>query len=396
MTFNEAQTHITFKLIEDIIIKTSQLKINWMHKENNNTIQISINKLSRESIYIKFPNFTNESNVEISIVQTDVKSTINRLDPTTYEIFFEDPSKNYIQIALRHNDNEWNGWRYVDFHILDRNALDPLAIKIYSSLALVESISHLINSLEAIGFNDDDIHDLRLSLNSALFREDWRHATPKMLRAFYIVEKAIAPYTVGAHGYSFPLKSQGMEDRLSRIPAIFSSLESLKLPWFCTSGTLLGLIREGSLIEFDDDLDFVVYIGTAKTPNEFEKIYAEAYSSIRKIATPTTDPFLFKLKGDVGAVDIFIAWTDKDDSIWVYPWCPGSLKLTQVLPAQLSMSLKHPIKIPATPEVCLELNYGPNWQHPDPTWRFNWEEAISLFADYINTARSTLDDMGQS
>jgi hypothetical protein len=391
-TLNETQALELFKISAELIIKIAQLKINWMNKENNNTIHINFELDQANTIHFDFPNFIESSEIIIDVENPNIEYSANRVSRTRYEITFAENLTDEIKIKLRHSDSEWNGWRYIDFHVLQNTLESASRKKVFSSLEVLESLSFFIESIAKQFPNEREIYDLKLALRSSLFREDWRKSNAAMRRAFEITSAAISPYTVGAHGYSFPLKSQGIEHRISKLPIIKTALDSLNLPWFCTSGTLLGLIRDASLIEFDDDLDFVVHIGHAETMSDVCSLYMTAYPLLCTIAHPTSHPFAFKLKGDVGAVDVFIGWTDSNHNAWIYPWCPGLTSADRIIPTNTNNTLSYPVNIPNSPEVCLSINYGEDWQTPDPTWRFNWDDAAQKFSESVASIRSILKE----
>lgn len=136
-------------------------------------------------------------------------------------------------------------------------------------------------------------------------------------------------------------------------------LNNNKIEYFVCYGVLLGIIREGNLLEFDDDIDILVY----------ENDYENAYNLIsKKYTLMRTDPDfcqgyihegqieLYKYKKE--GTKIIDKWTNRSkiqgtfDKDIIYP-----IKNIYV------PTLKIYINVPNKPEKLLEQVYS-NWRVP--------------------------------
>src|SRR5690606_3687983 len=117
---------------------------------------------------------------------------------------------------------------------------------------------------------------------------------------------------------------------------IEAKLSSFGLPVFANSGTLLGLVREGTLLAHDNDIDLGVILGArddAAAAREWlalcERLIAEDLAKYRSDWSGVT----LKLQ-DIGGfgVDLFPAWVDEAGRVHIYPHTRGELCREQLLP----------------------------------------------------------------
>ncbi len=149
---------------------------------------------------------------------------------------------------------------------------------------------------------------------------------------------------------------------------------------FLNSGTLLGVVRDQKLIGHDDDVDLAVLLNSetyADIAAEWSNLRVRLAQSGALDEKPSEDPKIIKLK-PVGAVeiDLFPGWI-MQDQVFVYPHTFGQLSRDEVLPLAQCAVTGNPI--PAEPEKMLRLNYGDDWQTPNPYWAFPWKRAKKQF-----------------
>lgn len=199
--------------------------------------------------------------------------------------------------------------------------------------------------------------------------------------------RALRPYTLGAHGYMIALGSQDETAVWREADAVMSALRELGYPTFVNSGTLLGLVREGSAIADDDDIDLAVLLGSSSLRD-----VAEEWTALRLrlgevgLLKPGFDirtkiHCKVAVHGDV-KVDLFPAWIS-DDRVFVWPHTHGDLPAAALLPLGQREVAGVSVPVPRDPESMLEINYGPDWRVPDPTFRFAWRDARARFADFV-------------
>jgi hypothetical protein len=205
----------------------------------------------------------------------------------------------------------------------------------------------------------------------------------KSLDLYNDVCKSIVPYVPSAHGISLPLHRQGLRRITGNFNLISEKLNSLQMPWFCTSGTLLGFVREGQLISYDDDMDFVAYLGefdcNANLRNEIDKFYEKNKNIISK----GMNDLHYRLLNVGVSADLFLSWGDLNGNIYIYPWCSAQLGSSEIFPLDVINIEGHKFNIPRNPEACLKLNYGDQWRVPNPLWRFDWDKSNLLFKEFL-------------
>lgn len=148
---------------------------------------------------------------------------------------------------------------------------------------------------------------------------------------------------------------------------------------FITSGTLLGLVREGRFLAHDDDFD-MAYVSCHE---EQDKIIAER----RKIFDVVNEADGFTMKERTGGrAAIFVKADDvefhfdlfagygEDGKFNEFPLKPGTVSMEDIVPVKSVEFYGEQIYVPKHPEKLLVLNYGEEWKVPDPAFRFSFGE----------------------
>ncbi len=164
-------------------------------------------------------------------------------------------------------------------------------------------------------------------------------------------------------------KKQAIGDFCARLAETLH--EGFGLTVFASHGTLLGLIREGDLIEHDDDFD-CAYL-SAQT--DVRKVSQERFVIADHLISrgfdcriaPNGNLRLYQKAGGL-KIDLMPAWMDSEDfNIASYT----TLRMTMEDLAPFASQEFHgsSLNIPRNAEKFLELNYGPGWRVPDPSYR---------------------------
>jgi hypothetical protein len=285
-------------------------------------------------------------------------------------------------LRISHSLSKWPAWQVFVLQISFTTEREETFV-VYDTLSLYQSIGDLLDFSRSIGLTEEDEKKNRLLLESVFFKGASTNIKDLDINLFENIHKSISPYTLSSHGYTLPFENQ--ENIQERVNGMIGVLNSIGLPWFCVSGTLLGITRDGKPISYDDDFDYSIYIGRVENPADL----AEKLCAARKLLLPVayqvkSYPIWYKMSGPFGAIDLFISWSDQNNKIWIWPWCAGEIELNEVFPLMEQQFCDNKVFSPKNPNECLRLNYGSNWEKPDPLWRFDWDTANRNFRDFIN------------
>lgn len=203
-------------------------------------------------------------------------------------------------------------------------------------------------------------------------------------------ERALAPFTLTPHGYDVALGQRPAEEVWAAVARVTERFGERGHRVLVTSGTLLGLVRDGGVIAHDDDVDLAVLLADDDSPDaagaarEWRELRASA------AAAGLLDPEFERRQAShcraaVGGglkVDLFPAWCG-GGRVFMWPHSHGDLSVDEVLPPAPRQVAGHTVWLPRHPEAVLEVNYGPGWQVPDPTFRFDWDRAHERFAGFV-------------
>jgi len=149
---------------------------------------------------------------------------------------------------------------------------------------------------------------------------------------------------------------------------------------FVSSGTLLGFVRKGEFLDHDDDMD-ICYISNVSSHedivNERKEITAFLVDKGYRVAESDVAHLWVHLSEDV-QFDLFTGWIENDRCMMNPLPLPG-VAASDILPLKTLNSHGYPIMLPAKPEALMALNYGENWEVPDPLWKFDWSHAPKLY-----------------
>lgn len=223
----------------------------------------------------------------------------------------------------------------------------------------------------------------------------WR-AEQGNLDAFYAFESYLTQYVpkeeIAGHAYhTVPFSHRSHKAVWKQVEVVIQQLKPFGKGVFLNSGTLLGVTRDGRLLDHDDDVDLAIVLH-ADTPEEAAKEWMQIRLALFQLGLarvedqPTGLLKILKLVSPEGfEIDLFPAWS-ASGRIYVYPHTFGDLDVADVFPLRSCEVTKLPI--PSQPEKMLAVNYGPTWREPNPYFVFRWRKANLRFGTFLSEIES--------
>jgi len=196
------------------------------------------------------------------------------------------------------------------------------------------------------------------------------------------IRALIEPKTLGPHGFHLAVENRLVLDQLQHLRMFIHTVEQLGYDWFANSGTLLGLIREGKLIAHDDDLDFglVLKAKDLEAANQEKGVLSQKFKRLGCPLRILDNGKLWHWKlFNASYIDIFPAWIDVNNKLYVWPHTCGELTIDDLYPMRKITLGEVDFPVPHHSDRMLNINYGSTWQKPNPAWSFDWQGATRKF-----------------
>lgn len=199
-----------------------------------------------------------------------------------------------------------------------------------------------------------------------------------------LFQELALPRPIGS-GYGHGFDTADLSGVIRGCREVGEKLAAQGLTVFANSGTLLGLVREGTLLGHDNDIDLAVLLKAQTTEAAAREWLALTGRLVEAgLATGRSEWSGVTLKlqkiGGFG-VDLFPAWIDAEDRLFLYPHTAGTLLRSQLLP--LGQDALTGLGLPSDPTAMLASNYGKDWRIPDEGWSFDWPRARREFAAFL-------------
>ena len=204
-------------------------------------------------------------------------------------------------------------------------------------------------------------------------------------------------YNLTGHGIARNLAARYSDDALARIFAKVASLcdgleRSLGVQAFVTSGTLLGLIRDNRVIPHDDDFD-LAYVSAFSNQEDILRERFEIFTYLKSRENITIKKngghfgISYQESGLYAYLDLFTGWI-ANGFFNEDPLDPNTIRADDVAPVRKMEFYGVDVNVPQNPTALLEVNYGPNWRYPDPSFRFDFRKN-GVFYAFLNAKEET-------
>lgn len=146
------------------------------------------------------------------------------------------------------------------------------------------------------------------------------------------------------------------------------------------NGVVLGIIRDGDLIEWDPDIDFRI-LGADKWPEIVAEMLEAGFTVEKRLGTYARGCEMKFMRDDAQTDIVSLYDLPKQGIVWKCAW--GGTKLDEPIPSQYTRELfLNPLEVifhgvrvflPNPPARYLVEQYGRNWMVPNPKWRW-WDD----------------------
>lgn len=195
-----------------------------------------------------------------------------------------------------------------------------------------------------------------------------------------LLDKIESGYLVSAKGgflFKPPASQEQWKEKI--LDAYDSGLKILKeidgiSDIFIAYGSLLGAIRDGDFISYDNDFD-VAYLVDANTPEEAAAQFHRVFNELRDRNYDVSfgghiGNFHLKMP-DLPALDIFLMYYSESYNELRAFCITVECEKDMILPLQEFKFRGRTVLVPNKSELLLESTYGKNWNIPDPHFQWN-------------------------
>lgn len=170
---------------------------------------------------------------------------------------------------------------------------------------------------------------------------------------------------------------------ISTIQKIFDELEKEGATVFIDFGTLLGIIRDQKLIEYDKDIDFGIYFDDRFSAEDLDRVMSRLGLKKYRYFSYYEEPTEITYTNGVTHIDFFRHREEAGDSI-VYVFYrnpdysyPSNVHYTPLqmhhagIPGLKKIQVGElKVNIPVNELEYLESTYTKDWRIPDPNWTY--------------------------
>jgi len=176
-----------------------------------------------------------------------------------------------------------------------------------------------------------------------------------------------------------PLSEEGgdtLAELMNEVVQLLAVLnDECGVPAYIAYGTLLGAVRTGRLIGYDNDID-LAYVSRFEQPVDvmregyrIHRSLTERGWEVRRGSGSRLNVRLKMADGSMRYVDVFTShWLGS--TFFVAIDIGAELALEQILPLGRVELMGHRLPAPAQPEAMLAAAYGDGWRVPDPSFRY--------------------------
>jgi len=200
-------------------------------------------------------------------------------------------------------------------------------------------------------------------------------------------------YGFNQHGFIRPFSLQDDKKIHSHFKQVVGLMEKLEekfnIKSTIASGTLLGIHRDGKLIDHDDDIDIAYYSNFSASEDIVrEQSNIVEYLNSQGYNCKNTSHVQIQCTLSSGVdIDLFPAWVEGDNMI-MSPLPVNQVKISDVFPLDTIDFQGFSLPVPRDINKMLVVNYGPEYNEPDSNWRFDWPRANQEYKGFIEEQKA--------
>ena len=167
----------------------------------------------------------------------------------------------------------------------------------------------------------------------------------------------VVPWEIGARQKNTSMNKEAMYRNLLDFK---EAMDKANIPFIWTFGGLLGLMRDGDLIEWDNDVDFACFASDhVKIKKVIDELKQKNFYIPDKNECPLNDHFFIR---DQEKIEVW--WYQKINHEWIYD---NNIRYNEAFfdNCENIDFLNVTWTVPANPKLFLEITYGNDWKIPN-------------------------------